>query len=316
MTDLASKISDALIDIAGGAQVFALEPLRKHTTFKIGGPADWLVEPESEEQIARIQSLCQSEHLTLRVIGAGSNILVADEGLDGVVIKLAQRFSAIEDIDETAFYVQAGALNSDVAIHALARRLSGYEFASGIPGAIGGAAYMNAGAYGGQFSDVCTRVRCLDQAGHIVDLAGTDAQWGYRASKMMHEGMIILGAELHLSPSDPAQITRTMEDLRIQRETKQPLELASAGSTFKRPEGHFAGQLIQESGMQGFRIGDAQVSEKHAGFVVNLDRASARDVLQVISAVQAKVAEVSGVSLEPEVRLWSRTETSGQKPED
>ena len=201
----------------------------------------------------------------------------------------------------------AGATNAAVAAVARDTGLAGYEFASGIPGTVGGAAIMNAGAYEGQFSDVAVEVRCLVPDGNswsIVSVPAAEANWGYRTSRMMREGWVVLGATLQLRADSPAAIAARMEELRERRESKQPLEMPSAGSTFKRPEGHFAGALIQEAGCQGLRVGGAQVSEKHAGFVVNTGDATAADVLALIAEVQRRVRQTTGVELEPEVRLW------------
>ncbi len=453
------------------------EPLAAHTTFRIGGPARWLALPSSEEEVRAVVLACRRLGWPWRVLGLGSNILAADEGLDEVVIKLADRFAVIEmaseassegagrteeadaakDVvhagegcaergraasasayaasaagaaepagtaegaaraasvtdavdaepaegaasmagtadaawaagntqdavrpvgaadaakiadalagvvergsrgaaaaaavagvaalkaalggasvlpggvqsvsretsgagapagdatdarpdDEAArtwlVFAQAGATNAEVAEAACAAGLAGYEFASGIPGTVGGAAVMNAGAYGGEFADVAVSVRCLTPEGAVVDVPAADAAWGYRSSLMMGRGYVVLGAILRLTCDDPAVIRARMDDLAQRRDEKQPLDMPSAGSTFKRPEGHFAGKLIQDAGLQGFAVGGAQVSTKHAGFVVNTGDATAADVRILIAQIQERVEERSSVRLEPEVRLW------------
>lgn len=317
--------------IVGAERVLADEPLAAHTTFRIGGPAQWLVLPRSENEVAAVVNACAGAGIPWRVLGLGSNVLAPDGGLPGVTVKLAENFSAVEVLPGGLVRAQAGATNEAVAEAALAAGLGGYEFASGIPGTVGGAAIMNAGAYDGQFSDVAVEVRCLvpanatsapaggDSAGvvggnnssseeaapdTIVTLSAAEAAWGYRTSRMMHEGLVVLSATLQLAPDSPAAIRARMDDLHERRASKQPLEMPSAGSTFKRPEGHFAGALIQEAGCQGASVGGAQVSTKHAGFVVNTGDATAADVLALIAEVQRRVHEATGVALEPEVRLW------------
>ncbi|MEY8459617.1 UDP-N-acetylmuramate dehydrogenase [Eggerthellaceae bacterium 24-137] len=325
------SFASELQSIAGQDNVRADEPLSEHTTFRIGGPAQWLVTPHSEEEVAAVVAACEGAGIPWRVLGLGSNVLAPDGGLPGVTLKLAENFAAVEVLPGGLVRAAAGATNAAVADAALVAGLAGYEFASGIPGTVGGAAIMNAGAYDGQFSDVAVEVRCLvpeeDADGdalpgkvsqspaerprsvmrrrwRVVDVPAADAAWGYRASRMMREGWVVLSATLQLAPDSPDAIRARMDDLRERRKSKQPLEMPSAGSTFKRPEGHFAGALIQEAGCQGFSVGGAQVSTKHAGFVVNTGGATAADVLALIAEVQRRVHETSGVALEPEVRLW------------
>ena len=297
-----------LRSIIGADRVLADEPLAAHTTFRIGGPAQWLVLPSSEDEVTAVVSACQEAAVPWRVLGLGSNVLAPDEGLAGVTVKLTENFSAVDVLPGGLVRAQAGATNAAVAEAAWTAGLAGYEFASGIPGTVGGAAIMNAGAYEGQFSDVAVSVRCLVPDGthwRIMDVPAPEAAWGYRHSRMMEEGWVVLGATLQLRADDGAAIRERMDDLRERRESRQPLEMPSAGSTFKRPEGYFAGALIQEAGCQGLTVGGAQVSEKHAGFVVNTGNATAADVLALIAEVQRRVREASGVQLEPEVRLWS-----------
>lgn len=299
---------ERLQDIVGQDGVWAGEPLSAHTTFCIGGPAQWLVAPRSEDEVAAVVEACEGAGVPWRVLGLGSNVLAPDEGLAGVTLLLADNFAAVEVLPGGLVRAAAGATNAEVAAVARDAGLAGYEFASGIPGTIGGAAIMNAGAYEGQFSNVAVEVRCLvpgeDDNWRVVNVPATEAAWGYRTSRMMREGWVVLGAMLQLRPGSAAAIAERMDDLRERRESKQPLEMPSAGSTFKRPQGHFAGALIQEAGCQGLRVGGAQVSTKHAGFVVNTGDATAADVLALIAEVQRRVREASGVQLEPEVRLW------------
>ncbi len=302
--DAHANLTEQLESLVGEGTVLEEEPLRDHTTFCIGGPAEWLVLPRSEAGLCAVAACCRASGVPLHVLGLGSNVLASDEGVRGVVLKLADNLSTITVGSDGRVAAQAGASNAAIAAAACDAGLTGYEFASGIPGTIGGAAVMNAGAYDGQLSDVAEWVRCLAPNGHVMRLDAEEADWGYRHSRMMEEGHLVLEVGLRLAPGDSAAIQQRMDELQQRREEKQPLELPSAGSTFKRPEGHFAGKLIQDAGMQGHRVGGAQVSTKHAGFVVNCGDATAADVRRVIADVQAKVRERSGVALEPEVRLW------------
>ena len=299
----ASAFEEKLRACAGDAAVLANEPMAAHTTFRIGGPADWLVRARSAEAAAGIVRLCREEDVALHVLGRGSNVLVADSGVRGVVLEMGSDFARV-DVDGCRITAQAGATLADVADAACRCGLAGFEFAHGIPGTVGGAAIMNAGAYGGEFKDVAVGVRCLTLEGDFVSVSAEDAAWGYRSSMMADRGYIVVEATIGLAPGDRDAIQARMDDLDQRRAEKQPLELPSAGSTFKRPEGHFAGQLIDEARLRGYRVGGAQVSEKHAGFVVNTGNAAAADVRQVIADVQARVRETAGVDLEPEVRMW------------
>ncbi|MDO4502457.1 MAG: UDP-N-acetylmuramate dehydrogenase [Coriobacteriia bacterium] len=292
-----------LTQLVGQDKVLLNEPMSRHTTFQIGGPVDAMVLPGTEEQAAAVIRACAAAGVTPWLIGLGSNLLVSDDGLRGVAVKLAQNLADVQ-VDGDRLICQAGASNEQVAAIALEHGLAGYEFASGIPGTIGGAAIMNAGAYDGDFSTVAESVRCVTPAGELVEVSAADAAWSYRHSMMMDAGYLVVGATLRLTPDDPAAIKARMDDLRERRESKQPLEMPSAGSTFKRPEGYFAGKLIQDSGCQGLSVGGAQVSTKHAGFVVNTGGATAADVLGLIKAVQERVMEHDGVAMEPEVRMW------------
>lgn len=279
------------------------EPLSKHTTFRCGGPATFFVRASEASDVAAAIEAAKKNGAPWWVIGCGSDLLISDAGLPGVVIEIGQRMARIS-VRGSVVKAQAGATNEAVAHAALDAGLTGYEFASGIPGSIGGAAIMNAGAYDGEFKDVAVSVTCLFPDGQVREVPAAEANWGYRHSMMSDKGLIVLSATLQLAPGNPEEIRAKMDDLAQRRSSKQPLEMASAGSTFKRPEGYFAGKLIQDAGMQGHSVGDAQVSTKHAGFVVNTGSASASDVLQVIRDVQAAVKEQFGVTLETEVRMW------------
>ena len=298
------RLIEQLRGIVGVDNVACDEPMSRHTTFRVGGPADCFVAPGGVDELGAVLGACREAGERAFILGCGSNVLVADEGLRGVVVRIGPKMADVSIADDGAVAAQAGAMNSKVARAAQASGLAGYEFAAGIPGTIGGAAIMNAGAYGGELRDVATGVTCLDGAGRIVEIAAADADWGYRRSMMGDAGYIVLQVMLQLHPDEPSAIQDRMDDLSRKRNEKQPLDMPSAGSTFKRPEGHFAGKLIQDAGMRGYTVGGAQVSTKHAGFVVNLGDATAADVLQVIRDVQAAVFADSGIQLEPEVRLW------------
>lgn len=278
-------------------------PLDALTTFRIGGAAAVLVEPSSFAEVADTVLVCEAHAVPWRVMGLGSDLLVSDEGVASVVIRLAENLSEVA-VAGSRVRAAAGASNAAVARAAQRAGLAGYEFASGIPGTIGGAAIMNAGAYGGEFRDVCARLTCLTPAGEIVEVAAWEACWGYRRSMMSDCGYVVLEADLQLTPDDAGEIQALMDDLQARREEKQPLDMPSAGSTFKRPRGYFAGKLIQDAGLRGFRMGGAQVSEKHTGFVVNAGGATAADVRALIAEVQRRVFDAFGVHLEPEVRMW------------
>lgn len=303
MTKIDATLTEALRGIVGPEAVRVGVPMSELTTFRIGGPAAVVVEPATADEAAQVLSACHAAGAEVRVMGLGSDLLVSDAGVDAVVVRLAQRFSNIK-VQGTKLFVDAGASNEQVAQAALAAGLAGYEFASGIPGTIGGAAIMNAGAYGGEFRDVCCGLTCATPDGRIVEVTAWQACWGYRHSMMGDEGWTVLGAVLQLRPDSAASIRARMDDLAARRAEKQPLDMPSAGSTFKRPAGYFAGKLIQDAGLRGFRVGGAQVSQKHTGFVVNAGGATAADVRELIAQVQQRVFENEGVRLDPEVRMW------------
>lgn len=278
------------------------EPLAEHCTFKIGGPARVFVAPQEEEQLCKAILLCRDLSLPYYLLGNGSNILFADEGWSGVILDTSALKSSIQR-EGCTLRAGAGTLLSSLCREALRAGLTGLEFAYGIPGTVGGAVYMNAGAYGGELKDVITRVRYLNQEGQIVCAEAAELDLSYRHSIFEENGGCILSAEFRLTPGDPAEIQAKMEDLMSRRRDKQPLDKPSAGSTFKRPAGAFAGALIDQCGLRGYRHGGAAISEKHCGFVVNLGGASCADVLALCDEVRDIVQEKTGYLLEKEIRV-------------
>lgn len=293
---------EILQKLAGREHVWQNEPMKEHTTFRAGGCARYLVEPQDEEQLRRIIEACRNAGVPYYIVGNGSNLLVSDDGYDGVIIHLFKNMSECRT-EGTSLILKAGVLLVRAAGLACREGLTGLEFASGIPGTVGGALVMNAGAYGGEMKDVVQTVRVLLTDGEIREYTNEEMQFGYRRSRIAEEQSIVLEAVLKLQKGDPKQIQARMDELKEQRLAKQPLQYASAGSTFKRPEGYFAGKLIQDAGLRGFRIGDAQVSEKHCGFVINRGNASASEIAELIREVQRRVYEDSGVKLETEVKF-------------
>lgn len=319
-----------LKDIVKDKQILIEEPLAKHTTFQIGGPAEFLLLPETNNQVAALVKLCRESNMPFYVIGNGSNLLVSDKGYRGIIIKVGQCMSNIavqeyslkdENIqgspnsetntlevpngEETLYLVKAGAgvLLSKLANVIAEHELTGFEFASGIPGSLGGAVTMNAGAYDGEMKDSIIGATVVDQLGNIMYLNKEELQLRYRKSIIQEKNYIVLDASFVFAPGGKEEIRSKMNDLNERRRDKQPLEYPSAGSTFKRPEGYFAGKLIMDSGLRGYQVGNAQVSEKHCGFVINKGGATAADVLTLITEVRRIVFDKFGVMLEPEVRL-------------
>ncbi len=291
-----------LIEAAGADNVRTMEPMGPHVTFRAGGKADYFVSPGGERELAEVIRACRRQGTPFCVLGNGSNLLVGDLGYRGVIIQLGEPWSGCR-FDGTQAAAGAGILLSRLAKEAWRQGLSGLEAASGIPGTLGGALVMNAGAYGFEMKDVVRRARVMTAEGEILELSGEELELGYRTSCIPARGYTVLGAELSLTPGDPDAIRARMEELAAKRREKQPLEYPSAGSTFKRPEGYFAGKLIQDAGLRGFRVGGAQVSEKHCGFVINRDKAEPWEILALCRHVQKTVKETFGVSLELEVRL-------------
>lgn len=292
---------DKLLTIVDKNNLYLDEPMSKHTTFRIGGNADVFIEIAADE-IESVIEACNSEDVTYTVIGNGSNVLVGDKGIRGVTISIGKRMSDIK-VDGDIVEAEAGALLSKTANNALNANLSGMEFASGIPGSVGGAVLMNAGAYGGEIKDIIVSANVLTPKGVVKCYPNEELELSYRHSKIMDEGGIILSAKFKLKQGNYDDIKSIMQELNGRRVDKQPLNYPSAGSTFKRPEGHFAGKLIEDSNLRGYRVGGAMVSDKHCGFVVNVDNASAMDVRNLMSDVSKKVYENSKVRLEPEVRF-------------
>lgn len=278
------------------------EPMKKHTSFKIGGPADLLLLPRGEADLVKILKICKDNEAPIFIMGNGSNLLVGDKGLRQVVIKIADNYNEVE-IKGTTVVAQAGILLSTLAKKILRESLGGFEFASGIPGTLGGALAMNAGAYGGEMKDIVKGCRVLDQEGSILQLSGDELELGYRTSIIQKNNYIVLSVELELYQEDYNKIKERINELTVQRTTKQPLHLPSAGSVFKRPPGYFAGKLIQDCNLKGARIGGAQVSELHSGFIVNVGEATALDVLSLIKLIQKEVKSQFGVDLETEVKM-------------
>ncbi len=299
MTDV---LLNKIRDIVGEEYVKTEEPMAGHCTFRCGGKADIYVVPGNVEELIKIVEVCRQNQCPYIVIGNGSNILVSDSGYNGVVIEVNTRMNKIEVIGEE-IVADAGAKLSMVAMAALENDLAGFEFAHGIPGNVGGAVVMNAGAYGGEMKDVVQWVKVLDQNGEVKTLTLSELQMGYRTSIIAREEMIVLQMCIGLQIGNASEIGMIMQMFMDRRRAKQPLEYPSAGSTFKRPEGYFAGKLIEDAGLRGYRIGGAMVSEKHCGFIINYDNATASDILTLIKEVQAKVKEQFNVELEPEVKI-------------
>ena len=293
---------ETLKQIVGENSILENENMANHTTFKCGGNASLYIAPNSTDELVKVLEVLRNEDYPYMVIGNGSNLLVKDSGYDGAIVEVDKKISEI-DVRGEEIIVEAGAKLSKVATIAMENDLAGFEFAHGIPGNMGGAVVMNAGAYGGEMKDVLKWVKVVDQNGETKTLENEELELGYRTSRVMKEKMIVLEACIKLELGVMGDIAEVMALLMSKRKASQPLEYPSAGSTFKRPEGYFAGKLVQDAGMKGYRVGDAMVSDKHSGFVINCGNATATEVIQVIKDVQAKVKEDFGVDLEPEVRI-------------
>ena len=286
-----------------------MEPMKRHTTFRIGGPAAVFISPGSEEELREVLNLLKEENIPWTILGNGSNLLVSDEGFKGAVISMSEgwAYSGVLREDEkagkTLIRAGAGELLSRTARLAMECSLTGMEFASGIPGTIGGALVMNAGAYGSEICNVLSRAKVMTTEGEILELPAEELELGYRTSCIPKKNYIVLEAVIELKKGSADSIKAVMDDLKEKRVSKQPLDRPSAGSTFKRPEGHFAGKLIMDAGLRGFQVGGAQVSEKHCGFVVNAGGATAEDVLNLVKAVQKKVQDEFGILLETEIKF-------------
>ena len=300
MTDFQRKIRDVLPN----TELCMNEPMAKHTSFRIGGPAEVMAFPKSGDELAEILKKSALLDCKIAILGAGTNILAPDSGTPGLVICLKDCIDGIERLDETHIRVAGGVTMTRAAVYAANLGLSGMEFAHGIPGTVGGGVYMNAGAYGGEICQICTAVEVMDMQGNLQTRTNEEMGFSYRHSRLEDEGGIVLSATFALTPKPTEEIRACMQDLMGRRKSSQPLDMPSAGSAFKRPVGGYAAALIDQSGLKGFRIGGAAVSEKHAGFVVNTGGATAKDVCDLLNYVSDDVFEKTGIRLEPEVRIW------------
>lgn len=291
-----------ICNIIDEKRIYKNEPMKKHTTFRVGGQADYYIIAKTNEEIREVVQLCRQEHVPYYVIGNGSNLLVSDAGYRGVIIQIYKGMDAVR-IEGDVIKAQAGALLSRIGNAALEAGLEGFEFASGIPGTVGGAVVMNAGAYGGEMKDILLEATVLTPDGEVLVLKNQELELGYRTSIVAKNNYIVLDAVMQLKQGDKDAIKERMNELKEKRVSKQPLEYPSAGSTFKRPEGYFAGKLIEDAGLRGFQVGGAQVSEKHCGFVINKGEATASDVMELMEQVSDRVEKMAGVRLEPEVKI-------------
>ncbi len=297
---ISATVVKALENFLPAENIIINEPMSKHTTFRIGGNADCLLQIENAEQLSKVKNYLGKLEMPYFVVGNGSNLLVSDEGYRGVILAVADKMSDVA-VEGNTIIAQAGAPMSKIARAALENGLAGFEFASGIPGTIGGGVVMNAGAYDGELKQVVKYVKIVDAEGNLLELDNEDMEFGYRTSAIKHSEFTAVEVGINLQPGDKDTIKARMDELAAKRREKQPLEFPSAGSTFKRPEGHFAGALIMNAGLRGYQIGGAQVSEKHCGFVINKGGATAADVEALIAYIQSEVKDKFGVDLEPEV---------------
>ena len=296
------NIYDKVVDIVGEENVHTDEPMSRHTTFRIGGNADYFVKPGNADEVAAVIVVCREYNIPYFILGNGSNLLVSDDGYRGMIINIMDNMDSVT-VDGRIITAQAGAMLVRVSVMARDNALTGLEFASGIPGTIGGAVYMNAGAYGGEMKNVVKTVRAIDEYGRIYELDSEKMDFSYRHSIVEERKLIVLEVTLELEHGSREAIDDRMKELAEARRSKQPLEYPSAGSTFKRPEGYFAGKLIMDAGLRGYSVGGAQVAEKHCGFVINKGGATASDVEELIRDVQHDVDDKFGVTLEPEVKM-------------
>ncbi|WP_422443597.1 UDP-N-acetylmuramate dehydrogenase [Thermoanaerobacterium sp. DL9XJH110] len=296
------RIYNELKNMLSEDRIKIKEPLKNHTSFRIGGPADILILPVDVEEVRKAVMLFKKENIPFFVMGNGTNLLVKDRGIRGAVIKLAQNFNDIE-VENNILRCKAGVPLSVAARAAQENSLSGLEFASGIPGTVGGAVVMNAGAYGGEMADVVSKVKVLDMDGNVYEMSKNELEYSYRRCVLQRGDRILLEIEMELKPGNPDEIKMKMEDYLTWRKEKQPLNFPSAGSAFKRPPGNFAGRLIEKAGLKGYRIGGAMVSDLHAGFIVNVDNATCEDVLKLISHIQKVIKDKFDVDLELEIQI-------------
>ena len=300
MTEFIDMISDKIPNLELKRDV----PMSRLTSFRIGGPVDCAAYPKTEAELSDLLKLCAEAGIEPVILGAGTNVLAPDAGMRRLVIVLKDALEGMEQIGETSIRVMAGVTMSRAAVFAAGLNLGGLEFAHGIPGTIGGGVYMNAGAYGGEIKDVCTRVRIMEMNGEARWITNEEAAFSYRHSAIEDNPWIVVAAEFRLTPTPEGEVWAKMKELIGKRRASQPLDLPSAGSAFKRPVGGYAAALIDQTGLKGFQVGGAAVSEKHAGFVVNLGGATAADVQELLQQVSDKVFERTGIRLEPEVRIW------------
>ena len=300
LTYFQREITDFLPDI----EIKMNEPLSKHTSFRIGGPAEAMVFPKTGKELSRLLKAAKSFGVKPVILGAGTNVLAPDAGMKGLTICLKDCLGGMELLDDSTIRIFAGVTMARAAVFAAGLGLSGLEFAHGIPGTVGGGVYMNAGAYGGEICQVCTQVGVMDMDGNQKLLSNEEMGFSYRNSRIQQENLIVLFADFRLKPQPEVAIREKMQELMAKRRASQPLDLPSAGSAFKRPATGYAAALIDQTGLKGFRIGGAAVSDKHAGFVVNLGGATAGDVRALLAAVAARVEAAHGIHLEPEVRIW------------
>lgn len=300
LTDFQRKISAFLPEMELRFQ----EPMSKHTSFRIGGGAEVMAFPKNKEELARLLKTSALLDCKLSILGAGTNVLAPDEGISGLVICLKDCLDGMQQLDDTHIRCMAGVTMARAAVFAAGQGLAGLEFAHGIPGTIGGGLYMNAGAYGGEMAQVCTAVEVMDRQGNLRKLTREQMEFSYRHSVLEDSGEIVISGEFALTPDSPEQIKARMKELIAKRTASQPLNLPSAGSAFKRPVGGYAAALIDQAGLKGFRVGNAAISDKHAGFAVNLGGATAEEVKSLLNQVSDRVYENSGIRLEPEIRIW------------
>lgn len=303
MTDL-TDLQQKTAALTGAVELRFWEELAKHTSFRIGGGAEIMAFPKDTQELAGVLRAAAQLNAPLRILGAGTNVLAPDEGLEGITVCLKDCLTGLERREGNVLRCAAGVTMSRAAAFAAGEGLSGLEFAHGIPGTVGGGVYMNAGAYGGEMKDVCLRAQVMDREGNLTELSREELGFSYRHSALEDGEQILIWAEFGLTPGDPEDIWKKMKELIARRSASQPLNLPSAGSAFKRPVGGYAAALIDQAGLRGFRVGDAAISEKHAGFAVNLGRATAADVRGLLEAVKDQVLEKSGILLEPEIRIW------------
>lgn len=297
-----SNIKESLKEIVGEENLKQNEPMKKHTTFRVGGNAKFLVTPNSTKQIIDLISYLKESGVKYYILGNGSNVLIRDEGIDGVVIKIASNYNNVS-VNDCEITAQSGANLINISRLALNSNLGGFEFASGIPGTIGGAVVMNAGAYGREMKDVVIEASVLNADGNIIKLTNKELEFEYRRSILSRKDYIVLDTKIRLYKDDKQTIKSYMDELTQKRREKQPLKFPNAGSTFKRPEGNFPGKLIEDAGLKGYRIGGAEVSTMHAGFIINTGNATATDILELMKYVQNVVKEKFDITLEPEIKI-------------